>query len=171
MKPVTPQQWRHIVENYSEEFVTGTSSWPVCGEDEDRDRILKLRKNVTPKFYHKCVHESTKAWSDRPWESVSRSQIELRTYVGVIVNRLLVADGFVLGETVCRVEYVRSVASVVLDALLGSGRLRASDSGYEYPEKDVVRLWSWVLLESIPGEVEFAENTIIDDFLRSGISS
>ena len=94
-----------------------------------------------------------KAWSDRPWEGVSRSQIELRTYVGVIVDRLLVADGFVLGEKVCRVEWVRSFASVVLDALLGSGRLRASDSGYEYPEKDVVRLWSWVLLEAYLGRL------------------
>ena len=72
-----------------------------------------------------------------------------------------------LGETVCRVEYVRSAASVVLDALLGNGRLRASDSGYEFPEKDVVRLWSWVLLGNIPGEVEFAENNIINNFLRS----
>ena len=108
-----------------------------------------------------------KAWSGRPWESVRRSEIELRTYLGVIVDRLLVADGFVLGWTECRVEYVRSVAGAVLDALLGSGRLKANDSGYEFPEEDVVRVWSWVMVESISGEIEHAEKDIISNFLRS----
>ena len=34
---VNPQLWRHIVEAFSEEFVTGEQDWPECGHVDGDD--------------------------------------------------------------------------------------------------------------------------------------
>ena len=74
-----PQQWRFLVESYSEDFTSGTASWPLCGEDEDWEGDCSMQ-HLTKGQYHHCAYELTKAWSEFPWCPEARAEIDLDAF-------------------------------------------------------------------------------------------
>ena len=80
VRPVGPQQWRFIVESYSEDFVSGSSSRPLCDEDEDWEGGVSLT-HLTAEQYHLCAYQLAKAWSLRPWSPEGRSHAALHAFV------------------------------------------------------------------------------------------
>ena len=79
VKRVMPQQWRFLVESYSEDFTSGSASWPLCGEDEACEGDLSLKHLTNGQYYH-CAYELTKVWSECPWHPEARAAIDLDAF-------------------------------------------------------------------------------------------
>ena len=165
VKPVMPQQWRFLVESYSEDFTSGTASWPLCGEDEDWDGDFSLQ-HLTKGQYHHCACELTKVWSEYPWRPEARTGVDLAAFaletLAPILRASVSCPATVAGTT--DDDLVRLVNEVI-SVMRKTGRILETGGQSLVPRpEDVVRVWAWVLLEGFQGEGVHAEETICDSF-------
>ena len=91
VRRITPQEWRHCLEGFAEELVTGSSDWPQCpaywkkGVISERKMQRKF-PGVLKKDYYKFADDVLRACSLPPWRAPVFSMSELRDRSEAVVN-------------------------------------------------------------------------------------
>jgi hypothetical protein len=186
---VRPQAWRHIVEAFTEEFVTGSSDWPACGDADCVGGSLAYEWDQSPELrvpsveeYRGCAREILATCFPRPWRHqdvpVSRVIVAARASIRCFASPpfefppsvgveepMAQVDADVEEPTAQEDTALESFLNLVLQRMEAEGHIARRGDIFCAAESKVPSFWAWKLLDGVRGDVVFSEAFAIGKFL------
>ena len=181
MRPSRPQLWRHAVEAFAEEFVTGCDDWPKCNFVPQSVASYAWPSCADPSVplpdlqqYRTCARKILVQLNPIPWHAQLSAEADVRRFA-MEVSREELAPSSTEALPADGGGVWGVVGKLILSRMEQEGRVELRGGGYRVPPGYLLSIFSEQMLWRIDvravasAEPVFQEEAVIDEFLAAAL--